>query len=61
MLLQREHVMTPAEIEDRRVVALRLFDALCAHYPDKYVSLIIQPPDVADDEPDDLTVPKTAG
>jgi hypothetical protein len=50
MLQQREHIMTPAErrIEDRRVVALRLFDALCAHYPDKYVALTIQPRDVAD-------------
>jgi hypothetical protein len=37
MLQQREHIMTPAEIEGRRVIALRLFDALCAHYPDKYV------------------------
>jgi len=61
MLQQREHIMTPVEIEGRRVIALRLFDALCAHYPDKYVALIIQPRDVVDDEPDDLTVPKTAG
>jgi hypothetical protein len=28
------------KIEDRRVVARRLFDALCAQYPDKYVALI---------------------
>jgi hypothetical protein len=61
MLQQREHIMTPAEIEGRRVVAHRLFYALRAHYPDKYVALSIQPRDVADDEPDDLTVPKTAG
>jgi hypothetical protein len=61
MLQQREHIMTPAEIEGRRVVARRLFYALRAHYPDKYVALSIQPRDVADDEPDDLTVPKTAG
>jgi hypothetical protein len=61
MLQQREHIMTPVEIEGRRVIALRLFDALCSHYPDKYVALIIQPRDVVDDEPDDLTVPKTAG
>jgi hypothetical protein len=42
--------MTPAErrIEDLRVVALRLFDALCAHYPDKYVALAIQLREVAD-------------
>ena len=61
MLRQREHIMTPAEIKARRVLALRLFYALCAHYPDKYVALSIQPRDVADDEPDDLTLPKTAG
>jgi hypothetical protein len=61
MLEQREPIMTPAEIEGRRVIALRLFDALCAHYPDKYVALIIQPRDVVDDEPDDVTVPRTAG
>jgi hypothetical protein len=53
--------MTPAEIKARRVLALRLFYALCAHYPDKYVALTIQPRDVADDEPDDLTPPKTEG
>ena len=34
MLEQREPIMTPAEIEGRRVIALRLFDALCAHYPE---------------------------
>jgi hypothetical protein len=61
MLEQREPIMTPAEIEGRRVIGLRLFDALCAHYPDKYVALIIQPRDVVDDEPDDVTVPRTAG
>jgi hypothetical protein len=37
-----------AEIEDRRVVARRLFDALCAQFPDKYIALI-QPRDGADD------------
>ena len=26
-------------MEDRRVVARRLFDALCAQYPDKYIAL----------------------
>jgi hypothetical protein len=61
MLQQREHIMTPAEIKARRVFALRLFYALRAHYPDKYVALSIQPRDVADDEPDDLTLPKTPG
>jgi hypothetical protein len=34
--------------EDRRVVAKRLFDALCAKYPDKYIALI-QPREVAED------------
>ena len=29
-----------AEIEDRRIVAKRLFDALCAAYSDKYITLI---------------------
>jgi hypothetical protein len=37
-----------AEIDDRRAVAQRLFDALCGRFPDKYVALI-QPPDVTDD------------
>ena len=37
-----------AGIEDRRVVAKRLFEALCAHYPDKYIALI-QPRDVANE------------
>jgi hypothetical protein len=38
-------------IEDRRVVARRLFDALCAQYPDKYIALI-QPRDVEEGPPD---------
>jgi hypothetical protein len=29
-----------AEIEGRRIVAKRLFDALCAAYSDKYITLI---------------------
>ena len=61
LLQQREHIMTPAEIKARRVVALRLFYALRAHYPDKHVALSIPPRDVADDEHDDPTLPKTAG
>jgi hypothetical protein len=41
--------MTAAsEIDDRRAVARRLFDALCAQYPDKYIALL-QPPDVTDE------------
>jgi hypothetical protein len=38
-------------IEDRSVVARRLFDALCAQYPDKYIALI-QPRDIMDVSPD---------
>jgi hypothetical protein len=30
-------------IEERRLVARRLFEALCAHYPDRYIALIEQP------------------
>jgi hypothetical protein len=29
-----------ADCEDRRVVARRLFEALCTQYPDKYIALI---------------------
>jgi hypothetical protein len=53
--------MRPAEIKARRVLALRLLYALRAHYPDKHVALSIPPRDVADDEHDDLTLPKTVG
>ena len=35
-----------AEKDDRRAVAQRLFEALCALYPDRYVALI-QPRDAA--------------
>ena len=31
---------------DRREIAKRIFDALCAHYPQKYVALV-QPRDLA--------------
>jgi hypothetical protein len=30
-----------AEIENRCVVARRLFDALCSKYPDKYIALVL--------------------
>jgi hypothetical protein len=36
-----------ADCEDRHVVARRLFEALCAQYPDNYIALI-QPRDIAD-------------
>ena len=45
--------MARAEIEYRNIVALRLFDALCAHYPYKYNALSIPLRDVADD-PDEM-------
>jgi hypothetical protein len=41
-------IMAHAEVAYRRVVAFRLFDALCAHYPDRYVALTIPPRDVDD-------------
>jgi hypothetical protein len=59
-----EHHIVPtpseyrAKIEARRVVARRVFDALCAQYPDKYVALI-QPRDVLGDPRDDLQNPVT--
>ena len=36
------------KIENRRIVAKRLFEALCAQYPDKYI-VLIQPRDVVND------------
>ena len=32
-----------ATIEERRAVARRVFAALCAHYPERYVALVEQP------------------
>jgi hypothetical protein len=52
-------IVTPAEIEHRRLVARHLFDALSAQYPNKYVALVL-PRNEADDVPD-LTVPKSEG
>jgi hypothetical protein len=43
-----------AEIDDRRAVARRVFDALCAKYPGKYIALI-QSRDVA---PEPLSAPE---
>ena len=37
--------MSQSLLNDRRVVAKRIFDALREKYPDKYIALI-QPPDV---------------
>ena len=35
--------MRSLTIDERRAVARRLFEALCAHYPDRYIALIEQP------------------
>ena len=35
--------MRSLTIEERRAVARRLFEALCAHYPDRYIALVEQP------------------
>jgi hypothetical protein len=35
--------MTSLTIEERRAVAQRVFAALCAHYPERYVALVEQP------------------
>jgi len=34
---------SPAQ-NDRRVIAKRVFDALCEKYPDRYIALIAEPP-----------------
>jgi hypothetical protein len=52
-------IVTPAEIEHRRLVAQHLFDALSAQYPNKYVTLVL-PRDAADDVPD-ITFAKCEG
>jgi hypothetical protein len=35
--------MRSLTIDERRAVARRLFEALCAHYPDRYIALVDQP------------------
>ena len=35
--------MRSLTIDERRAVARRLLEALCAHYPDRYIALIEQP------------------
>jgi hypothetical protein len=35
--------MPSLTIEQRRAVARRVFAALCAHYPERYVALVEQP------------------
>jgi hypothetical protein len=35
--------MRSLTIEQRRAVARRLFAALCAHYPNRYIALVEQP------------------
>jgi hypothetical protein len=44
---------TSNDLEAKRAIARRLFDALCARHPEKYVALI-QPADAAGTKP---TVP----
>jgi hypothetical protein len=29
--------------EERRVIARRIFEALCEHYPDRYIALVERP------------------
>ena len=43
-----------AKTKRRRVVARRVFEALCAQYPEKYVALM-QPGDVTDERIVDVT------
>jgi hypothetical protein len=54
---KKERIVTRAE--HRRLIARRLFDALSAQYPNKYVNLVL-PRNETDDVPD-LTVPKSEG
>jgi hypothetical protein len=35
--------MTSLTKEERQVVARRIFEALCTHYPDRYIALFEQP------------------
>ena len=46
-----------AKTERRRLVARRVFEALCAQYPEKYVALV-QPGDATDQRIVDLTTSK---
>jgi hypothetical protein len=34
----------PPDQNDPRYIARRVFKALCAHYPDRYIALFDQPP-----------------
>ena len=44
-----EPTMTqPLTLDDQRAIARRLFEALCAKYPERYIALI-QPRDTAED------------
>ena len=54
---KKERIVTRAE--HRRLIARRLFVALSAQYPNKYVNLVL-PRNEADDVPE-LTVPKSEG
>jgi hypothetical protein len=49
-----------AKIEKRRLVARRVFDALCAQYPDKYIALV-QQGEATGERAADMIVTKTEG
>jgi len=48
-----------ARIERRRLVARRVFDALCARYPHKYIALV-QPGHTTAERADDMIATKAA-
>lgn len=39
-----ESIEQSSDQNDRRVIAKRVFDALCEKYPDRYIALIAEPP-----------------
>jgi hypothetical protein len=42
-----ESIEQSPDQNDRRVIAKRVFDALCEKYPDRYIALIVEPPMLA--------------
>ena len=49
-----------AKAERRRLVARRVFEALCAQYPEKYIALV-QPGDATDQRIVDVTMAQSPG
>ena len=49
-----------AKTERRRLVARRVFEALCAQYPEKYIALV-QPGDATDQRIVDVTTAQSPG